>query len=203
MDGGVPVRNHHSFDCLPPSSLSRPGAASKKVAAIYIVWTLLAIAPDLAGAQKTVDQGKTIVYDDITQGPNAIDRDAKKAYAGKFRFVDVKQSDGFTPDRLKGPNVYFADPRPMREEVVPGKIVFAYVVTPEGGVIEPRILHSTDRRVSDYLFNLITNQRFVPPRFRGVPVFSLHGGEIVFGSERPRDSDLFKNGLGIQGYRDR
>jgi hypothetical protein len=167
--------------------------------------TLLIISLGLANAQKPAGQSKTLVYYEVSGKPSAFDRDAKNAYAGKFRFIDIKKGDGFTPGYMKGGWPYHVDPRPEREEAVPGKVVIVWVVTPEGSVIEPRILQSTDNRVADFMINRIALRRFVPARVRGIAVFRLWSDEFVFGSDRKRarDSSLFKDGLGIQGQRDR
>jgi hypothetical protein len=167
--------------------------------------TLLVISSGLATAQKTSCQSTTLVYYEVSGKPSTFHRDAKNAYAGRFRFIDVKKGDGFNPGHMKGGWPYYNDPRPEREETVPGKVVIVWVVTPEGNVIEPRILQSTDTRVGNHMIHLIALRRFVPARVRGIAVFSLWSDEFVFGSDgkRARDSSLYKDGLGIQGQRDR
>jgi hypothetical protein len=176
---------------------------SSPVKYVLVTLTLLLVAPGLAPAQKPADNSQLLIYNDITSGLSALDRDARKAYTGRFRVVEVTERDGFTPGRIKGVAVPFRDPRSMREAAVPGKIVYLFVVTADGRVIEPRILQSTDRRVSDYVLKSILVRRFVPARFRGVPVASLHSGDLDFGSQRTDENKLFQNGLGLQGYRDR
>lgn len=167
----------------------------------------LAILPRLANAQKPADQSKPLLYNHLAGKAPSWDRDAKNAYAGKFQVIDIRSGNGFTPGRMKthDPRDYFPDPRPEREETVPAKVVLVWVVTPEGTVIEPRILQSTDKRVANSLLHMVGLGRYAPARLRGSAVFSLWGHEFVFGSEtkRSRDSDMFKNGLGIQGQRDR
>ena len=164
---------------------------------------LLVIAFQSAQGQKPADQGKILVYNDITEGSSSLNRDAKNAYPRKFRFIDIKQSDGFTPGRIKGESPYYNDPRPMREEAISGKVVIVWIVTPEGLVLEPRIVHSTDSRVANHMINRIAMRRFVPARVRGVPVFDIWVDEFVFGSDPARADSDFKDGLGIQGQRDR
>jgi hypothetical protein len=164
---------------------------------------LLAISPGPTQAQKTTEQGLPVVYNDVTAGISTLDRDARKAYAGKFRLVEVTESDGLTPARIKGHTTPFKDPRSMRDWAVPGKVVYLFVVTADGRVIEPRIVQSTDRRVSEHVIKSILVRRFVPARFRGVKVSSLHADDIDFGSRGPDENRLYKNGLGIQGSRDR
>jgi hypothetical protein len=150
---------------------------------------------------------KPLVYNDITEGSGAIDRDAKKAYAGKFRFIDVRRKDGFSPGGLKGlftSQLRFRDPRSMRQSAVPGEVVYTFIVTPDGRVLDSRILHSTDEQVSKYLIERIRNERYFPARFRGMPVYSLHGDEWKFGGQDPTAPPRQDNdGLGIMRNRDR
>ncbi|MEY2521297.1 MAG: hypothetical protein QOF24_3056 [Verrucomicrobiota bacterium] len=167
--------------------------------------SILAIA-SFVPAQGSSEKEKQLVYNDITDGLAAIDRDAEKAYAGKFRFIEIKRKDGFSPGGLKGlytSTIRFRDPRSMRDSAIPGKVVYAFIVTPDGRVIDLRILHSTDGRVSKYLIQRIGNERYFPARFRGVPVYSLHGDEWVFGGQDATGPKQDKDGLGIYRSRDR
>jgi hypothetical protein len=59
------------------------------------------VAASFVYAQRPGPDEKPLVYNDITENSGAIDRDAKKTYAGKFRFIDVKQKDGSSPGGLK------------------------------------------------------------------------------------------------------
>lgn len=168
---------------------------------ILVLINVLAVA-SFAHAQSSSDKAIQVVYNDITESSGAIDRDAKKAYAGKFRFIDIKQKDGFSPGGVKGFPHRFQDPRSMRLAAIPGKVVYAFIVTPDGRVLDPRILHSTDERVSKYIIERISNERYLPARLRGTPVYSLHGDEWTFGgtdAASRQDSD----GLGIYRNRDR
>jgi hypothetical protein len=185
------------------SLLRRFGGPSP--ALMYAVSTVcLTIASlEVANAQRGPDQGKPVVYNEITDDSGAFDRVAKKAYAGKFRFVDIKASNEFVPGRQKGASIYPSDPRPMREMARPAKAVIAFVVTAQGRPADLRIIKSTDSRVADYLLEQISRRWYVPARLRGVPVASLWSDEVEFAGGNERDSNYFKDGLGIQGYRDR
>jgi hypothetical protein len=157
--------------------------------------------------QGSSNNEKPLVYNDITEGSGAIDREAKKAYAGKFRFIDIKQKEGFSPGGLKGiftSSLRFRDPRSMRDSAIPGKVVYVFIVTPDGRLLDPRIVHSTDERVSKYLIERISNERYFPARFRGVAVYSLHGDEWKFGGNDPTAPPRQNNdGLGVYHSRDR
>ena len=168
--------------------------SSRLLAAIAV----LAIT-SFADAHSASDKEKRLVYNDVTEGSGASDRDAKGPYAGKFRFIDVKQKEGFSPARLKGSftsTIRFRDPRSMRDTATRGKIVYVFIVTPDGRVLDPRILRSTDERVSKYIIERISNERYFPARFHGSPVFSLCRAEWAFGGEdlTPRQET---DGLGI------
>lgn len=163
---------------------------------------LLVVALGKVSAQKSPAAGKIVIYNEISDDP-FLDRAGRNAYAGRYHVIDIKRSSEFTPARLKGASGYIDDPRPMREMGVPAKAVIVFVVTPEGLVKEPHLIQSTDQRVANHLIELMTLRRFAPARLRGVPVFSLYSSEAVFERGRDRDSGLFKNGLGIQGSRDR
>jgi hypothetical protein len=165
------------------------------------------VAASIVHAQRPGPNEKPLVYNNVTENSSAVDHDAKKAYAGKFRFIDVKQKDGFSPGGLKGrftDQSRFRDPRSMRQSAIPGKVTYAFIVTPDGRVLEPRILHSTDERVSKYLIERISNERYFPARFHGVPVYSLHGDEWEFGGNDPTAPPRQNtDGLGIMRTRDR
>src|ERR1700682_5822580 len=75
------------------------------------------VATSLVRGQSPGNNEKPLIYNDVTDGSGAIDRDVKKAYAAKFRFIDVKRKDGFSPGGLKGlhtSQLRFRDPRSMR-----------------------------------------------------------------------------------------
>lgn len=166
--------------------------------------TLLAVVSSIP-AQGTGDE-KQLVYADPTGASGAIARDAKKAYTGKFRFIDTRQKDGFFPGRLKGgmtSSYRFSDPRSMRVSAIRGKVVYAFIITPDGRVMDPRILHSTDQRVSKYIIEKISYERYFPARFRGVPVYSLQSHQWEFGGEDARFPQQDHDGLGIYRHRDR
>ena len=176
----------------------------------------MALQPSIQGQEPT-KHGKVLVYYDAlehsamdnggVQNQAAVsDRVLRSAYAGKFEIVPIRRSDGFIPGRVKGYAIDFVvDPRPEREETIPARVVLSWIVTTDGRAIEPRVLESTDKRVAAYLIKSISLRRFTPGRLHGNAVQTLWMDKYVFSSDgkRSRDSDLYKNGLGIQGYRDR
>jgi hypothetical protein len=171
----------------------------------FLTITILLALPGLAQAQPKKDESKPLVYADLNKGSEHHVRDARRVYADKFRFFEVKQKQGFSPGGLKGYSTVasrFQDPRSMRVLEVPGKVIYAVVVTPDGKVIEPRILNSTDSVVSKYVMERIKYERYFPARWQGTPVYSLHVEEWKFGGP-PEENRLYRDGLGIQGQHDR
>jgi hypothetical protein len=167
--------------------------------------TMLLASPGLARAQQIKNESKPLVYADLNKGSEQLVRDARKVYADKFRFSEIKQKQGFSPGGMKGfftTNLRFQDPRSMRVSEIPGKVSYAVVVTPDGKVIEPRILHSTDPVVSKYVIEKVRSERYFPARWQGTPVYSLHVEEWKFGQPAEQNR-LYKDGLGIQGQHDR
>jgi hypothetical protein len=172
----------------------------------FLLLSSILVIVSFARAQSPGQNEKPLVYNNVTEGSGAIDRDAKKAYAGKFRFIDVTQKDGFIPGGLKGlytSQIRFRDPRSTRQSEVPAKVVYTFIVTPDGRVLDPRILSSTDEKLSKYLIKKISNERYFPPRFRGTPVYSLHGDEWKLGEDPTGLSRQNGDGLGIMKNRDR
>ncbi len=150
---------------------------------VLVLVSVLAIALS-DRAQSASDKEKPLVYDDVTEGSDAHDREAKKTYAGKFRFSDITQKEGFSPGGMKGiftSSIRFRDPRSMRDEAIPGEIVYTFIVTPDGRVIEPRVLHSTDERVTKYILKRISYDRYFPratAAYRSTPCNSTCGNSV-------------------------
>ena len=171
----------------------------------FLTITVLLASHGLAQAQAKKDESKPLVYADVNKESEPLVRDARKAYADRFRFFEVRQKQGFSPGGLKGTytsTLRFRDPRSMRVSEVPGKVSYAVIVTPDGKVIEPRILFSTDAVVSKYVIERVRSERYFPTRWRGAPVYSLHVEEWKFGRSADQTRS-YKDGLGIQGQHDR
>jgi hypothetical protein len=156
-----------------------------------------------AHAQRGPEGNKPLVYNEVSEASKAIEREAKKAYAGKFRFIDIEQKDGsFSSGGVKGFEGIFGDPRSMRDYEKRGKVEFAFIVTSDGRVIEPLILHSTDAVVSKYIIDRISYRRYFPARLHGTPVFSLHTDKWKFRGP-DTSSKASGDGLGFYHSRDR
>ena len=171
----------------------------------FLTITILLASPGLTQAQPKKDESKPLVYADLNKGSEQLVRDARKVYADRFRFFEVKQKQGFSPGGMKGfftSTVRFQDPRSMRVLETPGRVSYAVVVTPDGKVIEPRILSSTDPVVSKYVMERIKYERYFPARWQGAPVYSLQVEEWKFGGRSEQDR-LYRDGLGVQGQHDR
>ena len=91
----------------------------------------------------------------------------------------------------------------MREMKTPGKAAIGFVISADGVVRDLRVLESTDPRIADFLINQIQMRRFVPAQYRGAAVASLEYRQAHYGPTNERDSNIFKDGMGIMGYRDR
>lgn len=165
----------------------------------------------LPGADQScaADKDLPVVYDDVTNGSGKLDREARRIYGDKFRLVETTQKESFVPPRVKGFDVgtyrmAYRDPRGTREREQAFKVVCLFVITADGRVIEPRVTESTDPRMSKAILDGIVYRRWVPATFRGKPVACLSATEEAQGpkSDGP-DSKNFRNGLNIQGYRDR
>jgi hypothetical protein len=104
-------------------------------------------------AQSSSDKEKRLGYNDVTEGSGAIDRGAKGPYVGKFQFIDIKQRKDFLPPVSKGVSRRRSDSeiRVPGDSATRGKAVYVFIVTPDGRILGPRILRSTDERVSKYI----------------------------------------------------
>jgi rhodanese-related sulfurtransferase len=156
----------------------------------------------MADTEKPTVQGKTQIYNQIIEKPIVSGRDAQKAYAGKFQVIDIRQGGEFAAGHIKGhePRFFWAswDPRPVRQETIPARVVLVWVVSPEGRVIEPRVIQSPDKRLAEQVIAEVTHLRYAPARLRGIAVFSLWSHQFVFGGDKRQGDSGFKDGLGIR-----
>ncbi|HKP03893.1 MAG TPA: hypothetical protein VJU77_11115 [Chthoniobacterales bacterium] len=162
---------------------------------------IVAVAQVIAGKPA---EPASVVYTVSSKAP-VLDRTAAKLFSDEYRVVTIKPGGEFVPARVKGNDVYFGyyDPRPMRETKTPAKAAVGFIITAEGYVKDLRVLESTDPRVADHVINQIQMRRFVPAKYRGVAVASLEYRGAHFGPVNDKDSSMFKDGMGIMGYRDR
>ena len=171
----------------------------------HVVTAVAIISITTAHGQGHGEETKPVLYYDASKGSPALNHEAKKAYEGMFHLAETTAKDGFYFGGMKGlftSSIRFQDPRSMRDSEIPGKVSFAFIVTPDGRVVEPRILHSTDDRVSKYIVEKIRYDRYFPARFRGTPVYSLHLSDWKFGGP-DGSSKASGDGLGIYHSRDR
>ena len=150
------------------------------------------------------ESSKPTVYLDSSDTSPVEVRDARKAYADKFRVIEPEPSAGFAPGGVKGTRsliTLLGDPRSTRGQEKPGEVSFAFVVTPDGRVTDVRILHSTDAAVSKFIADRISYDRYFPAHLRGAPVASLHIGKWKRGGEA--GSRASGDGLGVYHSRDR
>jgi hypothetical protein len=157
----------------------------------------------LAHTQGAKEGTKPLVYNDTTDSSPTFDRTAKNALADKFRFIDTTQKEGFAPARVKGYTKPWNPPTGSRARPISGTARYIFVVTPDGRVIEPRVLNSPDPAVSKYILDGISYRRFFPARFHGAPVYALHEDEFKVSGPTEHSNGLSKDGLGFMGGRDR
>jgi hypothetical protein len=164
--------------------------------------TFLVASPTLADTEKPAFQGKTLIYNQLIEKAVVSGRDAQKAYAGRFQVIDIRQGSEFAAGHMKGHEPWFFwtgwDPRPVRQETIPAKVVLVWVVSPEGRVIEPRVIQSPDKRLAEQVIAEVTRLRYAPARLRGIAVFSLWSHEFVFGNDKNQRDSGFNDGLGIR-----
>ena len=180
------------FSCI----LSRPQLVS-----VLGICTILATELPLL-AQTPTGPGRTTLYNEMSDDP-VLDRAAGRVYAARFHIVEVKPGQDYSPARLKGHNPYFQDPRPMRELHKPARATVAYIITPQGTVIEPRVIEPSDSRLAEHVIKFISRRRFAPARHRGAAVFSVGAHQLSFPGSTQKENSSVRNGLGIMGYRDR
>lgn len=164
--------------------------------------TFLVAGLTLANTEKPAVPGKTLVYNQIIEKPVVSGRDAQKAYAGRFQVIDIRQGGEFAAGHMKGhtPRFFWAswNPRPVRQETIPAKVVLVWVVSPEGLVIEPRVIQSPDKRLAEQVIEEVMRLRYAPARLRGIAVFSLCSHEFVFGGNKWPGGGEFNDGSGIR-----
>lgn len=163
----------------------------------------LLIVDGPAHAQKNPGAALPIVYEDVSAGRSRLGEQAGATYAGKLHVIKVSEKDGFTPAKLKFSNFGVGDPRGTKERETPVRVVCVFVVMPDGQTTEPRIISSTDSRISDGVITSVLHRRFIPATYRGTPVASLEATVVKWAGAEAQDYGMFQNGLGIMGYRDR
>ncbi len=173
---------------------------------LLLVSVLALFLPNLAVAQAKVDasrEPRPVLYNFIPGAATKLDHTAGKAYADKFKVVEITEKDDFKDARLKGDFYSIDDPRSMRVWQVPGRVEVNYLVSPEGKVTDVRVLESTNPLFAKSMVARVRARRFFPARYRGLPVFSLRAASQEFGRSSRAGLGFGQDGLGIMGYRDR
>ena len=175
---------------------------------ILLITAIAGVVVGQSAAREPTTSSLPVVYDDTTEGSTKLDSDAKKIYVSKFRIVPVTQKDGLVPAQLQRDSsgevqgTHDNQSRPHERESR-SNVVCIYIITAKGLVIEPHILKTTDGRLSRAWLDSFPHRRYVPAKFRGVPVATLGSIESRWGPEIRSGDRTFRNGLGIQGSRDR
>jgi len=142
------------------------------VVAALLAWAGPARAADTAALP--------LVYNQITAEGAPHDAAFKAAYAGTYRFTDIKEGPGFKRAELLSAGAP-AGPVDASGKPVAGYILFAYVISAEGKAIEPRVVKSTAPAINAPALAAIKAWRFEPARVDGKPVATLAGQEFQFG----------------------
>jgi hypothetical protein len=175
---------------------------------ILLITAIASLIAGQSAAREPTTDNLPVVYDDVTEGSTKLDSDAKRIYASKFRIVPVARKDGLVPAQLQSDSsgevqgVHDNQDR-TRERESPSNVICIYIITAQGRVIEPHILKTTDGRLSRAWLDSFPHRRYVPAKFRGVPVATLGSIESRWGPNVRSGDRTFRNGLGIQGSRDR
>jgi TonB family protein len=116
--------------------------------------------------------GKLIVYNIISKDSDrAEDTAAKKPYGARFHIVDIEESASFIrPKWTKKTTTIPPDPA---GKFPGGKVRVVFILTKEGHVIEPSILHSSNRLIDESALKTIKQWQSSPARLNGSPVNTL------------------------------
>jgi len=121
------------------------------------------------------------VYNHITPESESRGDDAKfKAlYGDRFRFVDIASRPGFAGAKVTGgglPRQAFAADGTQ----LTGNAVLAFIVSPDGRVVEPRLVSISDERLRDTVLAAVAAWRFAPATLDGKPVPTLAAQDFAF-----------------------
>jgi len=110
------------------------------------------------------------------------------------RPVEMKESDRFTPPvALERVAPKFESGRPFR-----GSVLLAGTVTPEGKVINVRVVRSLDPVIDDRALDAFRQYKFSPALLNGQPVYATFREEVSFspppqlGQEQPKPAEQKK-----------
>src|SRR6266404_3171593 len=137
------------------------------VASFLVAFTTLL---HTAVAQKSAaTKTKPTVYNHIIRENDPADKAAEAAYSAEFNIIEVRDSKAYTAATSTTRVV----PRPLRTQSgqpIHGDAVVLFIVTPDGRVIEPFILKSTDKHLNMVVLNAIGQWHFAPARLNGSAV---------------------------------
>ena len=144
----------------------------------------------------TTAKSNPTVYIHVIRENDPHDKAVENAYAKKFTIVEVRDSKQFTDAVLRED----ADPRPVLTESgreLRGEVSVEIIITPDGRVIEPFILASTDRRLNMAALDAARQLRFAPARLNGSAVSET--AWAVFG----KGKEVTTNAVDAKGVRHR
>lgn len=134
------------------------------------------LCPETRAANESVTE-KPVAYNIVPEAAGAAYREVRAVYGAQYAIVDVREDDAdFQPPRLltwSQPAAVDADNEPLR-----GEATVRYVITSEGAVVLPRIVHATSNSLAMVLLDALAKSRFRPARYRNQPVDVIAGQQI-------------------------
>jgi TonB family protein len=126
---------------------------------------------------------KPVVYNSAAAGDTPLDRAIKKVYADQYTIEDISAAAGYVPPKPTAGGL----PRTVRNEAgepLEGKVLVAYIITDEGLVSDPVVLHSSDEELNRTALDAMKEWRFFPGTRKGEPVPTTAAQEFVFALEK-------------------
>lgn len=160
-------------------------ATFDKMADIRLIGPAFAGGAGLGASQETVRAPApfSTVYNRITPESEARADDAtlKGLYTDRFRFVDIAPRPGLVGAKVTGgslpPRAFAVDGTELT-----GEVLLAFIVSPDGKVVEPRFVSISDERLRATVLAAVAAWRFEPATLDGKPVATLAAQEFSFKS---------------------
>ena len=126
-------------------------------------------------------QDKPVIYNELEgDGGVVLDRQIKKAYGLKYAIVDTNRLAGYCEPVPVGGEMP-KSPVIGPDSILGGYVLAAYIVSPEGRVVDPVVIISSDPRLSSAALAAMEGWRFTPGTLKGQPVPTTAAQEFNFG----------------------